>query len=178
MSLILKHCCGSGSDILSMKRKKTLEWKLFGGIRHHDIVHVGRIALLDNALVLQAKRIALEEGLEFDLKQFNFSTKGLGQFKVANNITRISLRGEGVDADMDSVSMIASPGNYCPGYLESTMCPKSTTLIESAFYSVSWRVLETCAAQLKIGRAGSYPRIGLRLGCFKTRMDQIFGSPK
>ena len=65
----------------------------------------GRIALPDNALVLQARRIALEEDLEFDPKQFNFSTKWLGRFKVANNITRIWLHGEVADADMDSVSI-------------------------------------------------------------------------
>jgi hypothetical protein len=68
-------------------------------------VYGGRIALHDNALVLQANRIAIDEGLEFDPKQFNFATKLLGRFKVANNITRIGLHGEGADVDMGSVSI-------------------------------------------------------------------------
>jgi len=70
-------------------------------------VHGGRVALPDNALVLQARRIiALEEGLDFDPKQFNFSTTWLRRFKVSNNITCIKLHGEGADTDMDSVSII------------------------------------------------------------------------
>jgi hypothetical protein len=68
------------SKTLLRKRKRyslheaqeTLQQKLLAWIQHHDIVHGGRIALPDNARLLQAKRIALEEGPEFDLKQFNF----------------------------------------------------------------------------------------------------------
>ncbi len=85
--------------------QETLERMLLGWIQHHDIVHGGRVALPDNALVLQARRIALEEGLEFDPHKFNFSTKWLGRFKVINNITRIMLHGEGAYANMDSVSI-------------------------------------------------------------------------
>ena len=106
------------NDVLNSKRllrkrnqsslheaQETLEQKLLGWIQHHNIVHGGRVALSDNALVLQARSIALEEGLELDPQQFNFSTKWLERFKVINNITRIKLHGEGADADMDSVSI-------------------------------------------------------------------------
>ena len=71
------------SKSLTRKRKRytliedqnTLERKLLTWIQNQDRVYGGRIALPVSALLLQAKSIALEDGLEFDPKQFNFSTK-------------------------------------------------------------------------------------------------------
>lgn len=55
---------------------------------------------------LQAKHIAEELSIVFEDGSFNFSSKWLYKFKLANDINRVRLHGEGADADKTSVAIV------------------------------------------------------------------------
>lgn len=44
--------------------------------------------------------------MDFDKKQFNFSSKWLYKYKLAHNINRVKLHGEGADADVAAVQIV------------------------------------------------------------------------
>jgi hypothetical protein len=54
----------------------------------------------------QAKEIDEEHNLQFNPKQFKFSSNWLLGFKKANNINRLRLRGEGESADLVYVQAV------------------------------------------------------------------------
>ncbi len=60
----------------------------------------------DTLIIEKAKLIAAEANLEFDPREFNFSTKWLYKWKQHNNINHTTLHGEGEAANLTSVAIV------------------------------------------------------------------------